>query len=213
MKFKKLLIVAVLSAIAFTSCKDQKKEEQAEKEKMEMQRMEAEKEAEKEAEMKANETKMEMESNSVAAKAMATPELSTLVSAMQSAKMAEMMKTQAGPFTVFAPTNDAFAKVPKATMDKLMLPENQADLQKLLNYHVVNGKITYGQLMQSVKDNDGTYKFKTAEGAELTAMMSGEKVVLKDENGKTAIITQVDVDASNGVVHIIDAVLMKKALK
>ena len=209
MKFKKLLIVAVLSAIAFTSCKDQKKEEQAEKEKMEMQQMEAE----KEAEMKANEAKMEMESNSVAAKAMATPELSTLVSAMQSAELVEMMKTQAGPFTVFAPTNDAFSKVPKATLDKLMLPENKADLQQLLNYHVVNGIITYGQLMQSVKDNDGTYKFKTAEGAELTAMMSGEKVVLKDENGKTAIITQVDVDASNGVVHIIDAVLMKEAIK
>lgn len=209
MKFKRLLIVAGLSAIAFTSCKDEKKDEQAEKEKMEMQRMEAE----KEAEMKTNETKMEFESNSVAAKAMATPELSTLVSAMQAAEIAEMMKTEAGPFTVFAPSNDAFAKVPKATLDNLLLPENKADLQKVLNYHVVNGKITHGQLMQSIKDNNGTYKFKTAEGAELTAMMSGEKVVLKDENGTTANVTVVDVDASNGVVHIIDAVLMKKAVK
>ncbi len=209
MKFKKLLIVAVLSAVAFTSCKDEKKEEQAEMEKMEMQRMEAE----KEAEMKAEEMKMEMESNSIAAKAMATAELSTLVSALQSAELAEIFKTEAGPFTVFAPSNDAFAKVPKATLDKLMLPENKAELQKLLNYHVVNGKITHGQLMQSVKDNNGTYTFKTAEGTELTAMMSGDKVVLKDENGKTASITQVDVDASNGVVHIIDAVLMQKAVK
>ena len=209
MKFKKLLIVAVLSAVAFTSCKDQKKDDQAEKDKMEMQRMEAE----KEAEMKANEAVMEMESNSVAAKAMATPELSTLVSAMQAADLAEMMKTQAGPFTVFAPSNEAFAKVPKATLDQLLLPENKADLQKLLNYHVVNGKITHGQLMQSIKDNNGTYTFKTSEGAELTAMMSGEKVVLKDENGKTANVTVVDVDASNGVVHMIDAVLMKKPVK
>jgi uncharacterized surface protein with fasciclin (FAS1) repeats len=209
MKFKKLLIIAVLSAVAFTSCKDAKQGEQAENEKMEMQRMEAE----KEAEMKTNETKMQMESNSVASKAMATPELSTLVSAMQSAELAEMMKTQEGPFTVFAPTNDAFAKVPKATLDMLMLPENKADLQKVLTYHVVNGKITSEQLVQSIKDNDGTYKFVTAEGSELTAMMSGENVVLKDENGKTATITQVDVDASNGVVHIIDSVLMKKAVK
>lgn len=209
MKFKKLLIIAVLSAVAFTSCKDEKKDEQAEKEKMEMQRMEAE----KEAEMKANEMRMETESNSIAGKAMATPELSTLVSALQAADLAEMMKTQAGPFTVFAPSNEAFAKVPKATLDKLLLPENKADLQKVLNYHVVNGKITHGQLMQSIKDNKGTYIFKTAEGTELTAMMSGEKVVLKDENGKTANVTVVDIDASNGVVHVIDAVLMKKPVK
>ena len=209
MKIKKLLIVAVLTAVAFTSCKDEKKDEQAEKEKMEMQRMEAE----KEAEMKDKEVQMEFESNSVATRAMATPELSTLVSAMQAAELAEMMKTQAGPYTVFAPSNEAFAKVPKATMDKLMLPENKADLQKVLNYHVVNGKITHGQLMQSIKDNEGTYKFKTAEGTELTAMMSGEKVILKDENGKTANVTVVDIDASNGVVHVIDAVLMKKPVK
>ena len=209
MKIKKLLIVAVLTAVAFTSCKDEKKDEQAEKEKMEMQRMEAE----KEAEMKDKEVQMEFESNSVASMAMATPELSTLVSAMQAAELAEMMKTQAGPYTVFAPSNEAFAKVPKATIDKLMLPENKADLQKVLNYHVVNGKITHGQLMQSIKDNEGTYKFKTAEGTELTAMMSGEKVVLKDENGKTANVTVVDIDASNGVVHVIDAVLMKKPVK
>ena len=209
MKIKKLLIVAVLTAVAFTSCKDEKKDEQAEKEKMEMQRMEAE----KEAEMKDNEVQMEFESNSVASMAMATPELSTLVSAMQAAELAEMMKTQAGPYTVFAPSNEAFAKVPKATIDKLMLPENKADLQKVLNYHVVNGKITHGQLMQSIKDNEGTYKFKTAEGTELTAMMSGEKVILKDENGKTANVTVVDIDASNGVVHVIDAVLMKKPVK
>jgi len=174
-----------------------------------MQRMEAE----KDSEMKANEAKMQMESTSVAAKVMAAPELSTLVSAMQSAELAEMMKTQEGPFTVFAPTNDAFAKVPKATLDKLMLPENKADLKKVLDYHVVNGKITSAQLVKSIKDNKGTYKFKTVEGTELTAMMSGDKVVLKDENGKTATVTKADIDASNGVVHEIDAVLMKKPVK
>jgi uncharacterized surface protein with fasciclin (FAS1) repeats len=209
MKFKKLLIIAILSAIAFTSCKDHEKEEKAEKEKMEMQRMEAK----KEADMKANDMKMEMESNSVAAKAMATPELSTMVNAMQSTQMADMMKTQDGPFTVFAPTNDAFNKVPKASLDNLMMPENKADMKNVLNYHIVNGKITSAQLVQSIKDNNGTYKFKTVEGAELTAMMNGDKVVLKDENGKTATITQADIDASNGIIHIIDAVLMKKAVK
>ncbi len=207
MKFKKLLIVAVLSTVAFTSCQDQKKEEQAEKEKMEMQRMEAE----KEAEMKTNEAKMEMESNSVAAKAMATAELSTLVSALQAAELAEMMKTQAGPFTVFAPTNDAFAKVPKATLDELMMPENKEKLQNVLKYHVVSGKITSADLAAEIKANNGTFNFSTVEGAELTATMSGDKIVLKDGNGKTANIVQADVDASNGVVHVIDAVVMKKS--
>jgi uncharacterized surface protein with fasciclin (FAS1) repeats len=207
MKFKKLLIVAVLSAIAFTSCKDQKKEEQAEKEKMEMQRMEAE----KEAEMKANEAKMEMESNSVAAKAMATPELSTLVSALQNAELAQMMKEEEGPFTVFAPNNDAFSKVDKATLDNLMLPENKEKLQNVLKYHVVSGKITSSDLAAEIKANNGTFKFSTVEGTELTATMSGDKIVLKDGNGKTANIVQADVDASNGVVHVIDAVVMKKS--
>lgn len=209
MKIKQLLIVAILSVFAFTSCEDNKKKEQEEK--MEMERMEAEKEAAREADMKMEQEKMEMESNSIAAKAMATADLSTLVSALQSAELATMMKEDEGPFTVFAPSNAAFDKVPKATLDKLMMPENQADLQTVLKYHVVSGEITSADLAQAIKDNNGTYTFKTVEGAELTAMMSGDKIVLKDGNGKTATVVQADVDASNGVVHVIDAVVMKKS--
>ena len=100
MRIKNLMIVAALSAIAFTSCEDNKKKEQEEKDKIEMERVGAE----REAEMKANEAKMEMESNSIASKAMATPELSTVVSALQSAELATMMKEDEGPYTVFAPT-------------------------------------------------------------------------------------------------------------
>jgi uncharacterized surface protein with fasciclin (FAS1) repeats len=211
MKIKHLLIIAILSVFAFTSCEDNKKKEQEEKEKMEMERMEAEKEAQREADLKIEQERMEMQSNSIAAKAMATPDLSTLVSALQSAELATMMKEDAGPFTVFAPTNDAFAKVPKATMDKLMMEENKSDLQTVLKYHVVQGKITSTDLAQAIKDNNGTYTFKTVEGAELTAMMKGDKIVLKDGNGKTATVVQADVDASNGVVHLIDAVVMKKS--
>lgn len=211
MKIKQLLIVAILSMFAFTSCEDTKKKEQEEKEKMEMERMEAEKEAQREADLKKEQERMEMQSNSIAAKAMATEDLSTLVSALQSAELAQMMKEDEGPFTVFAPTNAAFAKVPKATMDKLMMAENKSDLQTVLKYHVVPGKITSTDLVQAIKDNKGAYTFKTVEGAELTAMMSGDKVVLKDGNGKTATVVQADVDASNGVVHVIDAVVMKKS--
>ncbi|CAM4228235.1 fasciclin domain-containing protein [Gillisia hiemivivida] len=209
MKIKHLLIVAILSVFAFTSCEDNKKKEQEEK--MEMERMEAEEEATREADMKMEQEKMEMQSNSIAAKAMATADLSTLVSALQSAELATMMKEDEGPFTVFAPSNDAFAKVPKATLDNLMMKENQSDLQAVLKYHVVSGEITSTDLAKAIKDNNGTYKFKTVEGAELTAMMSGDKIMLKDGNGKTATVIQADVDASNGVVHVIDAVVMKKS--
>lgn len=208
MKIKQLLIVAILSVFAFTSCEDNKKKEQEEK--MEMERMEAE-EAQRESDMKMEQEKMEMQSNSIAAKAMATADLSTLVSALQSAELAQMMKEDEGPFTVFAPSNAAFAKVPKATLDNLMMPENKDKLQTVLKYHVVQGEITAEKLAQAIKDNNGTYKFKTVEGAELTAMMSGDKIMLKDGMGKTATIVQADVDASNGVVHVIDAVVMKKS--
>lgn len=207
MKLRKLMIVAVLSAIAFTSCEDNKKKEQDEKDKMEMQRMEAE----REAEMKANEDRMEMESNSIASKAMATPELSTLVSALQTAELAQMMKEEDGPFTVFAPTNDAFSKVPKATIDELMMPENKEKLQTVLKYHVVQDSITSDMLAKWIMDNNGSYVMKTVDGADLTAMMNGDKIVLKDGNGKTSTIVKADIEASNGVVHEIDAVVMKKS--
>ena len=210
MKIKHLLIIAVLSVFAFTSCEDNKKKEQEEKDRIEMEKMEAE-EAQRDADMKMEQEKMEMQSNSIAAKAMATADLSTLVSALQSAELAQMMKEDEGPFTVFAPSNAAFAKVPKANLDKLMMEENKSDLQTVLKYHVVSGEITSADLAKAIKDNNGTYKFKTVEGAELTAMMSGDKIMLKDGNGKTATIVQADVDASNGVVHVIDAVVMKKS--
>lgn len=207
MKLRNLFMIAIISAVTFTSCEDKEKKAQEEQDRMEMEQMEAE----KEAEMKAQEEKMEMESNSIAAKAMATPTLSTLVSALQNAELAQMMKEDKGPFTVFAPTNDAFAKLDKATLDNLMKPENKEQLQGILKYHVVSGKITSSDLAAEIQANDGTFSFSTVEGAELTATMSGDKIILKDGQGKTANIVQADVDASNGVVHVIDAVVMKKS--
>lgn len=207
MKLSKILIVAVLSVISFTACDDKEKKEQAEAERIEMERMEAE----REAEMMANEEKMEMESNSIAAKAMNTPELSTLVSALQAGELAQMMKEEEGPFTVFAPTNDAFAKVDQATLNTLLMPENKEQLQTVLKYHVVSGEVMASDLAQQISANNGSYSFATVEGAELTATMDGDNIVIKDGNGNTANIVQADVDASNGVVHIIDAVVMKKS--
>lgn len=207
MRSNKFLIVALISIISFSSCEDKEKKDQAERERMEMEQMEAE----REAEMRANEEKMEMESNSIAAKAMGTDQLSTLVSALQAAELAQMMKEEEGPFTVFAPTNDAFAKIDKATLDNLLKPENKEQLQTVLKYHVVSGEVMASDLAQQISANNGTYSFSTVEGAELTATMQGDNIVIKDGNGKTANIVQADVDASNGVVHVVDAVLMKKS--
>lgn len=204
MKMKILFTVFALSAFIFTSCEDKKKDEE---EKARMEQMEAE----REAEMQAEKEKMEMESNSIAAKAMETDTLSTLVSALQTAEMAELLTVSEGPYTVFAPNNAAFAKVDKTTLDNLMKEENQEQLSTLLEYHVVEDEITSQELVQMINDNDGEYTISTLEGGELKATLEGESVVLTDEAGNKAKVVQADVDASNGVVHIIDAVVMKKA--
>lgn len=204
MKMKNLMMIFALSAMIFTSCQDNKKDED-DKERMEQM------EAEREAEMNAEKERMEMESNSIAAKAMETDTLSTLVSALQTAEMAELLTVSEGPYTVFAPNNAAFEKVNKATLDTLMKPENQEDLSTLLEYHVVEDEITSQELVGMINDNDGEYTITTLGGGELKATLEGENVILTDEAGNKAKVVQADVDASNGVVHIIDAVVMKKA--
>ena len=204
MKSKFLLILLAAFAFSFASCEDTEKKEQ------EKARMEQE-EAERQAEMEAEEERMEMESNSIAAKAMATDSLSTLVSALKNAELAETFTEDEGPYTVFAPTNSAFEKVDQATLDELMKSENKDQLAGVLKYHVVDKEITASDLSQMIEDGDGEVTFATMEGAELTAMMDGENIVLKDGNGNTATIIATDIDASNGMVHLIDGVVMKKA--
>ncbi len=205
MKTKMLLIMFALATGIFISCNDNKKNEQeenAQKEQME---------AERQAELQAEKQKMEMESNSIAAKAMETDSLSTLVSALQTAEMADLLKESEGPYTVFAPNNSAFSEVDEATLDTLMKPENQQKLGDLLQYHVVEDEITSQELINLINENEGEYTISTMAGAKLTAKIDGENVVLTDEAGNTATIVQPDIDASNGVVHIIDAVVMRKS--
>ncbi|UBZ05794.1 fasciclin domain-containing protein [Salegentibacter mishustinae] len=204
MKSKLLLILLAAFAFSFTSCEDNKKKEE-EKAQMEQE------EAERQAEMEAEKERMEMESNSIAAKAMATDSLSTLVSALKSAELATTFTEDEGPYTVFAPTNSAFEKVDKATLDELMKSENKDQLAGVLKYHVVDKEITASDLSQMIEDGDGEVTFATMEGAELTAMKDGDNIVLKDGNGNTATIIATDIEASNGMVHLIDGVVMKKA--
>jgi len=203
MKTKLLLFFLIASVIGFTGCEDTKKKEE---EKAKMEQMEAD----KEAEMKAEKERMEMESNSIAAKAMATDSLSTLVSALKSAELATTFTGDEGPFTVFAPTNKAFEKVDQAVRDTLMKSENKDQLASVLKYHVVDDEITAQDLSQMIEDNEGEATISTMDGGELKAMMDGENIVLKDENGNTATIIATDIEASNGIVHLIDAVVMKK---
>ena len=131
----------------------------------------------------------------------------TLVAAVKTAGLVDTLKGP-GPFTVFAPTNAAFDKLPSGTVDTLLKPENQDQLKKILTYHVVPGRITSKKLEAMIRKDDGKAELKTVEGGTITATMDGNNIVLKDEKGGTATITQADVMQKNGVIHVIDAVLM-----
>jgi uncharacterized surface protein with fasciclin (FAS1) repeats len=131
----------------------------------------------------------------------------TLVAAVKAAGLVDTLEGP-GPFTVFAPVNAAFAKLPAGTVDTLLKPENKPTLVKILTYHVVAGKISAADLKKDIKKGGGKATLKTVEGGTLTAMMDGNQIVLKDEKGGMAKITQADVFQSNGVIHVIDSVLM-----
>jgi uncharacterized surface protein with fasciclin (FAS1) repeats len=131
----------------------------------------------------------------------------TLVTAVKAAGLVETLKGP-GPFTVFAPTNAAFDKLPAGTVDTLLKPENQDQLKKVLTYHVVPGRITSHKLAAMIQNGGGKAELKTVEGGTLTAMMDGNNIVLKDEKGDTATVTQADVMQKNGVIHVIDTVLL-----
>jgi uncharacterized surface protein with fasciclin (FAS1) repeats len=131
----------------------------------------------------------------------------TLVAAVKAAGLVDTLEG-AGPFTVFAPTNEAFAKLPAGTVDTLLKPENKNQLVKILTYHVVAGKVSSKQLIGMIKKGGGKAELKTVSGGTLTASLSGGHVVLTDEKGGTATVTIADVYQSNGVIHVIDSVLL-----
>lgn len=133
----------------------------------------------------------------------------TLVAAVKAADLVETLQSE-GPFTVFAPTNAAFEKLPKGTVETLLMPENKAKLQSILTYHVVAGKQSAAQIMKDIKNGNGKASYKTVSGGTLTAMMKGKKVVIMDENGGMATVTIADVNQSNGVIHVIDSVVLPK---
>ncbi len=135
------------------------------------------------------------------------PNLSTLVAAVKAAGLVDTLSGP-GPFTVFAPDNDAFNKLPAGTVDTLVKPENKADLTKILTYHVVAGKMDSKAIAKAIKKGHGTATLTTVQGGKLMAKMDGDKLVLTDEKGGTATVTTANVYQSNGVAHVIDTVLM-----
>ena len=132
----------------------------------------------------------------------------TLVAAVKAAGLAGTLEGT-GPFTVFAPTNEAFAKLPAGTVDTLLKPENKATLTKVLTYHVVAGRLSAGDLMKKIKEGNGTAELTTIEGGKLWVMLhDGKHIELKDEKGGISMVTIADVFQSNGVIHVIDTVVM-----
>lgn len=131
----------------------------------------------------------------------------TLVAAVKAADLVKILQSD-GPFTVFAPTNEAFDALPAGTVESLLKPENKKKLESILTYHVLAGKYTAADIVKAIKDGNGKATFNTVNGGELSAMMDGSKLMLKGANGSMASVTIADVNQSNGVIHVIDGVLL-----
>jgi uncharacterized surface protein with fasciclin (FAS1) repeats len=131
----------------------------------------------------------------------------TLVAAVKAADLVPTLES-AGPFTVFAPTNEAFNALPAGTVSNLLKPENKAKLTSVLTYHVIPGKLSSMDLVKMVKENNGKATLKTVEGEDLYITMKGHNLMVTDKNGNTAKITIADVNQSNGVIHVINKVLL-----
>ena len=131
----------------------------------------------------------------------------TLVAAVKAADLVDTLKSP-GPFTVFAPTNEAFAKLPMGTVDTLLKPENKDTLTKILTYHVVSGRLSTNDIRKMIKAGHGTTELKTVSGGSLWAMEQDGKIMLKDEKGDVATITISNVFQSNGVIQVVDTVLL-----
>lgn len=141
--------------------------------------------------------------------AVANENFSTLVAALTAGELVDALSGE-GPFTVFAPTNDAFAKLPEGTLESLVKPENKKTLQAILTYHVVSGDIKAADLIALINKNNGKAAVKTLSGKMLTAQLKDGAAYLVDENGNWAKITATDLNQKNGVIHVIDSVVLPK---
>ena len=149
------------------------------------------------------------QTNDVVDIAISSKDHTTLVTAVKAADLVTTLKGK-GPFTVFAPTNAAFGKLPAGTVESLLKPESKAALSGILTYHVVAGNLDAAAVVAAIKNGKGKAELTTVKGAKLTARLDGDKVILTDAKGGKSTVTATDLKGSNGVVHVIDTVLMPK---
>lgn len=143
----------------------------------------------------------------IVAAAQGTGVHNTLVAAVQAAGLVDTLSSP-GPFTIFAPTDTAFAKLPAGTVETLVKPENKDTLTNILTYHAVDGEVTSGDLVDLINKHGGSATIETLSGGELTASLSDGKVIITDAAGRATTVTQADVDVSNGVIHVTDGVFL-----
>ncbi|TXD47291.1 fasciclin domain-containing protein [Polaribacter sp. IC073] len=193
MKTKNVFMaIAIVGIFAMSSCKASKTEEAKEK-----------------ATVAVVEVEEVAQTPNIVGVAVGNENFSTLVAAVKAAGLVETLSGD-GPFTVFAPTNDAFAKLPEGTVATLLMPENKATLTSILTYHVVAGEFNAAAVVAAIKANNGTFEVTTVQGGKLVASLDGANVMLKDEKGNMSKVVIADVAASNGIIHAIDSVVMAK---
>jgi len=195
---KKLFIGLASAALVFTACKENKNNTEGDM----MER------ANEEQTMPADNEAME-DGETVADLAMSNDQFSTLVQGVQAADLAETLQSD-GPFTVFAPTNQAFSKLPEGKLEELLQPENKTTLTNVLTYHVVAGEYAAADISKAIQENDGEFEITTLEGGKLTASLEGDNVIVTDENNGQATVEQADIKGSNGIIHGVNTVLMPK---
>lgn len=195
MKAIKTFSILALSTVFFFSCGDKKKDttEEVVEEVMEVEEVVEE----------------EVATPNIVGVASGNDNFSTLVAAVVAADLAETLSGD-GPFTVFAPTNDAFAKLPAGTVETLLKPENKDQLTGILTYHVVSGNYSATAVIDAINGNNGTFTVPTVHGGNIELSLDNGKVMLKDANGGVSTVVIADVAASNGVIHAIDSVVMPK---
>lgn len=152
-------------------------------------------------------TEMPVASSTIVDVAAGNENFTTLVAAVKAAGLAETLSGD-GPFTVFAPTNDAFAKLPAGTVETLLKPENVEKLKSILTYHVVSGKFDAATVIDAIKTNNNKYTVTTVQGAKIDLSLKDDKVMLTDATGAMSTVVMPDVEASNGIIHAIDTVVM-----
>lgn len=194
MKVFKHLVVVVLTLVAFTSCNETKKENNEEV---------------VEEILEVEEVVETPETPNIVGVAAGNEAFSTLVAAVKAAGLVETLSGE-GPFTVFAPTNDAFAKLPEGTVEGLLKPESKDQLTAILTYHVVAGKFEAAAVIEAINSNDGKFTVDTVQGGTIDLSLNNGSVTLTDANGNTSVVIIPDVAASNGVIHAIDTVVMPK---